>query len=718
MAPYYEYKRIDLATDAIRLLRLLKGCRGDTIQCELFESYLHLFNEEATTAPADGVKGHAPMGEPSGIPYEALSYTWGSSVSEDRVWLGISQVEVTENLYCALKNLRQADQDRILWVDALCIDQKHNAVCPCSRSLHKRRPVTDSVLQEKSHQVGQMRLIYQNAQNVIIWLGPGNFRTNQLFTQMSTLDRRAIQRPRPRTLATWKVEWEHRPMDLDEEDVPFDFEEALRDLLSHDWFERVWTIQEAAMARSARIACGQNQVHSRTFTMIPSLLNVIPTTEQQARLDIMPGLGRETSWFSRLQDTKLQTLLERFRSCKATIPHDSIYALIGICKEAHNSPRMIPDYTLNPNQVVKNTLIFLLNESDQMEGSPLDYYGEFPDWDVEELLDALYDLPYYLYTWARQRYKPQLMFAILSSEKAKGNVRNFARLVSIPGDFVIAINKYHLELMGMFLELEGGILRKRLLEDRRLGEVLKILLARHDDKRAAKLLTVNAQKQEVVVSKTGKSLAELVDCQEFDKVLASLLPRYCDAVDITVDVGRVDLLGPILDHNPELLGQGEVGHEALWKAASRGDERCTASLLEHGANVEVNHDGDGTTPLWTAASEGCLECVEILLRHGADVEAKRKDDDVTPLWIAAKRGFSECVELLLSYGADIEAKRNYDDATPLWIAASEGCPKCLKILLRYGPCRGAKDSKMGTTPLQVAANNRHMECAEILRTWL
>lgn len=131
MSFYYKYKRIDLATDAIRLLRLFKGCRDDTIQCELFESYLHLYSEGATAAsgvPVDAVKDHVLMGEPLGVPYEALSYTWGSNVSDDRIWLGIQQVEVTENLYCALKNLRHAEQDRILWIDALCIDQTHQTV--------------------------------------------------------------------------------------------------------------------------------------------------------------------------------------------------------------------------------------------------------------------------------------------------------------------------------------------------------------------------------------------------------------------------------------------------------------------------------------------------------------------------------------------------------------------------------------------------------------
>lgn len=82
----------------------------------------------ASGAPVDATEDYIPMGEPLGVPYEALSYTWGSNVSSDKIWLGFQQVEVTENLYFALKNLRQTAQDRILWIDALCIDQTHHAV--------------------------------------------------------------------------------------------------------------------------------------------------------------------------------------------------------------------------------------------------------------------------------------------------------------------------------------------------------------------------------------------------------------------------------------------------------------------------------------------------------------------------------------------------------------------------------------------------------------
>lgn len=110
MAQRYQYNRIDLATDAIRLLRLLRGNQGEPIKCEIFETYLH---------------------EVVGIPYEALSYVWGTRQSEEMIWLEGYPFEVTKNLYEALVHLRRADKDRVIWIDAICINQSHNAVSDC-----------------------------------------------------------------------------------------------------------------------------------------------------------------------------------------------------------------------------------------------------------------------------------------------------------------------------------------------------------------------------------------------------------------------------------------------------------------------------------------------------------------------------------------------------------------------------------------------------------
>lgn len=107
MASSYRYRRIDLATDAIRLVRLVQGIESQPIRCEVFETYLH---------------------QAEGVPYEALSYVWGTREAADKILLDGCPVTVTENLYQALECLRQPNEDRLLWVDAICIDQSHDAV--------------------------------------------------------------------------------------------------------------------------------------------------------------------------------------------------------------------------------------------------------------------------------------------------------------------------------------------------------------------------------------------------------------------------------------------------------------------------------------------------------------------------------------------------------------------------------------------------------------
>src|SRR4051794_38739048 len=57
--------------------------------------------------------------------YEALSYVWGSPLDPEHIsFNGHEGFPVTRNLFIALKYLRFPDRERVLWVDALCINQK------------------------------------------------------------------------------------------------------------------------------------------------------------------------------------------------------------------------------------------------------------------------------------------------------------------------------------------------------------------------------------------------------------------------------------------------------------------------------------------------------------------------------------------------------------------------------------------------------------------
>ncbi|KAH9220841.1 hypothetical protein DL95DRAFT_289072 [Leptodontidium sp. 2 PMI_412] len=88
----YKYRQIDLDRPAIRLLRLLGGSLADDIHCHIFDGWL---NQSG-----------------GGIPYHALSYTWGTTEKVAKLFVNGGILYVTFNLYTALQHLRFEDEDR------------------------------------------------------------------------------------------------------------------------------------------------------------------------------------------------------------------------------------------------------------------------------------------------------------------------------------------------------------------------------------------------------------------------------------------------------------------------------------------------------------------------------------------------------------------------------------------------------------------------------
>ena len=55
--------------------------------------------------------------------YECLSYTWGASLDTSDIFVDGFTVAIRKNLYNFLQRLRDLNDTRTLWVDALCISQ-------------------------------------------------------------------------------------------------------------------------------------------------------------------------------------------------------------------------------------------------------------------------------------------------------------------------------------------------------------------------------------------------------------------------------------------------------------------------------------------------------------------------------------------------------------------------------------------------------------------
>ncbi|KAH7306119.1 heterokaryon incompatibility [Rhexocercosporidium sp. MPI-PUGE-AT-0058] len=79
---------------------------------------------------------------------------------------GVS-VAVTQSLHSALQRLQTPDGSRLMWIDAICINQDDS--------------------EERSIQVTLMREIYLRAQAVIVWLGPRRTHTMAAWATMQLI---------------------------------------------------------------------------------------------------------------------------------------------------------------------------------------------------------------------------------------------------------------------------------------------------------------------------------------------------------------------------------------------------------------------------------------------------------------------------------------------------------------------------------------------------
>ena len=130
----YRYSSLMPGNDSIRLLRLMPDeDEAADIQCELFEYSLRDSGSSRTHL------------------YDALSYVWGNPNETLPIFIDGHVLDITASLHAALLRLRDHSLERIIWVDAVCINQANE--------------------EEKGHQIQSMARIYGQANRVIVWLG-------------------------------------------------------------------------------------------------------------------------------------------------------------------------------------------------------------------------------------------------------------------------------------------------------------------------------------------------------------------------------------------------------------------------------------------------------------------------------------------------------------------------------------------------------------------
>lgn len=153
--------------------------------------------------------------------YNALSYVWGTEPVSVAVSCNGMPLLITPTVYEMLAHL---DHGAAYWIDAVCIDQNDP--------------------NEKATQIPLMNQIYSRAECVLIWLGCSDPYLQAFMADFDRVD--DLSRAWKPKDETGQPDWRGEDWPIDGADFWYGFDRLLR----HPWFERLWTFQEATLAKS------------------------------------------------------------------------------------------------------------------------------------------------------------------------------------------------------------------------------------------------------------------------------------------------------------------------------------------------------------------------------------------------------------------------------------------------------------------------------------
>lgn len=280
------------------------------------------------------------------VEYEALSYVWGEKKPGCSVSIGTKTLAVTPNCLDALRYLRRKFRRRVLWVDAICIDQRDS----------------QPSMRERNHQVELMGKIYSEAHTVLVWLGLDLIGSCTIhFGVLKYLSREKLLRPfKP------IPEWLHRalikmwnyPRWLSSRGLTASYVISF-----NDWWYRAWTFQEQAFARRCVLLSGRRSISMRDLLLgCSAASNVEPEYADSMQLFNVSALAAHNrlnyeTYKMHEADNSVQSprrlakqVLTAAMFMYATLPVDSIYALYAMLV-MYGLPLPEPDYN-KPFEVV------------------------------------------------------------------------------------------------------------------------------------------------------------------------------------------------------------------------------------------------------------------------------------------------------------------------------------------------------------------------------
>lgn len=303
----------------VRLIRLLPA------EAELGQIRCSLFEVSFSEAPK----------------YEALSYMWGEPGIEQTILINNIEIQVRQNLWDAFSHLR-GPRERILWADAICINQTN--------------------VKERNHQVKQMKRIYELSSKVVIWLG---FSTNDSALGLEFITTAGRD---PRDC--------FRGIDVGKQ------LRAVQKILQNPYWQRLWIIQEVVVASKVIIQCGRANITWESLSSFKKAVikQVIEGTKLKFsdRLALSPLLDTVAFKLDLMRvaptTNNLEELLRTFSGAQCSDTLDKIYGLVGLASDAGG---LVIDYSKTPLDLFVDVMLLQNGNSNENHRKRLINFAQF-----------------------------------------------------------------------------------------------------------------------------------------------------------------------------------------------------------------------------------------------------------------------------------------------------------------------------------------------------
>ncbi|KAF2464388.1 uncharacterized protein BDR25DRAFT_271850 [Lindgomyces ingoldianus] len=243
-----------LASSELRLIKIHPGDEPSAVKCSIFSVQ----------------EGDLPD-------YEALSYVWGSQDEPKTILLEDVTWHVTANLHSVLSHLRFPDRFRVVWIDALAINQTH--------------------LEERNEQVKKMSDIYANATSTLIWLGEATddlivttFELLEFYSKLTDTDQRM-----------WRAGFIAQNTGFISRTVSM-----MNRVFKLEYWKRIWVVQEILFSDNILLMYGQHTLTyddffacmreiCAVFAMSPVDLEAIPQRSVNPEAYLLASLAHSTN---------------------------------------------------------------------------------------------------------------------------------------------------------------------------------------------------------------------------------------------------------------------------------------------------------------------------------------------------------------------------------------------------------------------------------------